>query len=126
AAAERVAAREAAIAAEAGRVDSAASPPSGEAADAEVDVTAPAARSVADSKDSQATILVGLALDAGAELFHNAEGLTYATIPVGQHRETYRTTTRAFKLWLRRLYRESVGRSCQSQAITDGVNELEG
>lgn len=78
------------------------------------------------AKESQATAIVNAAGAGDAEFFHDAEGLTYATVPIGNHHETYRTSSRAFRLWLRHLYREGEGRSCQAQAVTDAVNELEG
>ncbi len=57
-------------------------------------------------RDEHALQLIELARDA--ELFHNADGEAYATIPVGEHRENWRVRSRQFEQWLiGRYYRET-------------------
>jgi hypothetical protein len=75
---------------------------------------------------SQATLLVSLAMGAGAELFHSPEGDAYATIDVEGHRETWPLKVRGFRRWLARLFYEEEGKTPGSQAIHDALGVLEG
>jgi hypothetical protein len=75
---------------------------------------------------SQATLLVSLAMGAGAELFHSPEGNAYATIDVDGHRETWPLKVRGFRRWLARLFYEEEGKAPGSQAIHDALGVLEG
>jgi hypothetical protein len=75
---------------------------------------------------SQATLLVSLAMGAGAELFHSPEGDAYASISVEGHRETWPLKVRGFRRWLARLFYEEEGKAPGSQAIQDALGVLEG
>jgi hypothetical protein len=75
---------------------------------------------------SQATLLVALAMGAGAELFHSPEGDAYATIDVEGHRETWPLKVRGFRRWLARLFYEEEDKAPGSQAIQDALGVLEG
>jgi hypothetical protein len=77
-------------------------------------------------KLSQATVLVNLALEAGAELFHTPEGEAYATLPIDGRCETWPLRTKTVKRWLSRLYYVSTERAAGSQAIADALGVLEG
>jgi len=75
---------------------------------------------------SQATVLVGLAKDA--ELFHapGADGETYATVAVGDHRETHRINSRTFRRWLTGLYWTVCSKAPGGQAVQDAIHTLAG
>lgn len=76
---------------------------------------------------SQATILVGLALDSGVELFRTPAGDAFATVAVDGHRQTLRVGSRAFAHWLRRLYHGAMdGRAVGASAVADAAASLEG
>ena len=74
---------------------------------------------------SQATLLVNLAVDAGAELFHAPGGEAYATFR-GQHRGTWRLKTHSFRLWLTRRFHEQTGGVPGAPALQDALGVLEG
>ena len=68
--------------------------------------------------------LIDLAADA--ELFHDPQGIPYATFVVGSHRETHRLTSRGFKEWLAHRYYREHGGSANSQAVQDACTALAG
>lgn len=67
-----------------------------------------------------------IALADDAELFHDAQGIPYATFVVGSHRETHRLTSRGFKEWLAHRYYREHGGSANSQAVQDACTALAG
>ncbi len=75
-------------------------------------------------KDSQATLLVRLARDAGAEFFHD-DDVPYLRVRVGDHAEVHRLRSRTGKGWLVGLFLDAVNKAPGSQAITDALNTLE-
>lgn len=75
---------------------------------------------------SQATRLVALALDVGAELFHAPDGEAYASIKVGGHAETWPLKVKGFRHWLARQFYEAEGKAPGSQAVQDALGVLEG
>lgn len=75
--------------------------------------------------DSQAQRLVNLALESGAEFFHNAELEAYATIPINGHKETWPLRGKVFRNWLRRLLYERENKAPGAQAVQDAVEALE-
>src|SRR5262245_60411988 len=79
-----------------------------------------------DEDQSQATILVNLAIRAADELFHSAEGDAYATIDVEGHQETWLLKVRGFRRWLARLFYEEMRKAPGSQAVQDALAVLEG
>jgi hypothetical protein len=79
-----------------------------------------------DVHDSQATRLITLALDAGAELFHTPDGDAYATIAVAGHKETWPLKVKGFRRWLTRLFYQTEAKSPGSQAVQDALGVLEG
>lgn len=85
---------------------------------------APPAESRKSKPQSQASVLVGITDEA--ELFHTADGDTYATIPVNNHRETWAIKSRGFRDWLSKRYYESEGSIPNSQALQDALNTLQG
>ncbi len=74
---------------------------------------------------TQAQRLVELAIEAGAELFHH-DDRGYATIPVGDHRETWPLRVRGFRRWLERRFYEAMGTPPGAQAVQDALGVLEG
>jgi hypothetical protein len=76
-------------------------------------------------RENQATRLVQMALEAGVELWHDPEGDAWVTIPVLGHYEHRRVTSRAFKLWLQRLFYEQEERAAGSQGVTDALGILQ-
>ena len=76
---------------------------------------------------SQSSTLVALALRAGCELWHTADGDPYATIQVGTHQEHWPVRSRGFRRWLARVYyRRTAGSAPGAQAQQDALNVLEG
>ncbi len=67
-----------------------------------------------------------IALADEAELFHTPQGIPYATITNGSHRETHRLTSRGFKEWLAHRYYREYGGSANTQAVQDAVSALAG
>src|ERR1700687_3110249 len=66
---------------------------------------------------SKADRLIGLALDAGLELFHDPDQQGWASVRVDTHWENYPIRARAFQLFLLRLYYLDTGESTGAQAI---------
>lgn len=87
---------------------------------------APVASTAGDERraPSQATQLIELAADAGAELFHTPDGEAYATIPVGERRETWPLRGPGFRGWLARAFYESAGGAPGAQAVQDALEVL--
>lgn len=78
-----------------------------------------------EERHSQATRLVALAVEAGAELFHTPEGEAYATIPMEGHAETWPLRVKGFKRWLARLFYEEEGTAPGAQGLQDALCVLE-
>jgi len=68
---------------------------------------------------SQATELVEIARDA--DLFHSPQGDAWATVPVGDHRETYQVKAKGFRHWLANAYYRLHGKAACSQATQDAL-----
>ena len=66
---------------------------------------------------SKADRLIGLALDAGLELFHDPDQQGWASVRVDTHWENYPIRARAFQLFLLRIYYLNTGESPGAQAI---------
>lgn len=73
---------------------------------------------------SQASELVKFT--ESAELFHNADGDAFATIPIGDHRQTWPVNSRGLRRWLGRRFYLEHGRVPSSQAIQEAMNVIEG
>jgi hypothetical protein len=89
-------------------------------------VEAPQEQKNSGGSGSQATILVRLAVEGGAEFFHTRDGEPFASVPVGDHRETWPLGRKGFKGWLRRLFYEQTGGAPNSQALQDALGVLSG
>jgi hypothetical protein len=73
-------------------------------------------------KRSQATQLVELA--EGVELFHAPDGIAYARIEQGDHREVWPLKSGAIRSWLAGAYYRRYGKAAGGQAIRDAVEVL--
>ena len=63
----------------------------------------------------QADILVSLAADA--DLFHAADGTSYADLEINGHRESWPIRSKGFKRWLARQFFEATGGAPNSDAL---------
>ena len=75
-----------------------------------------------------ADLLGDLAADVAAEveLFHDPGGNAFATIPIGDHRETWPLHSKGFRQWMARRYHEKQGKTPNAQALVDATNVLAG
>ncbi len=80
----------------------------------------------AESRPSQATLLVNLATAAGVDLFHDHNGEAYASFMVEGHRETAAIKAKAFRSWLARGYFKQYSGAPGSQALQDAQTVLSG
>ncbi len=78
------------------------------------------------SKESQATILVGLAESSYAYFFHTPDQTAYAKLDFGDHHEVWEVRRKVFRRWLARLYYGAAGQAPGSQAVQDAIGVLEG
>ena len=69
------------------------------------------ARSEDLERQSKTDRLIGLALDAGLELFHDPDQHGWASVRVDTHWENYPIRARAFQLFLLRIYYLHTGES---------------
>jgi len=76
-----------------------------------------------EEKPTQAQLLVRRA--EGAELFHTPSGEAYASVPVGDHRETHQVKSKGFRRWLVRAFFERYDRPPGAQALQDALGLLE-
>src|SRR6516164_5863354 len=76
-------------------------------------------------RPSQATMLVELASQASACLFHAADGEAYAGVTVGGHHETHRLKAKSFRRWLTREFHIVHGKAPSGQAQRDALAVLE-
>jgi hypothetical protein len=77
-------------------------------------------------RPSQATRIVDLALDAGAELWHTPTGDPHVTLVVAGHQEHQPLGGRAVREYLARLHHTRTSRTPGGQAITDAIGTLSG
>jgi hypothetical protein len=75
---------------------------------------------------SVATRMVEMAMEEGAELWHDPDEEPYVTIPRNGHLEHHPLRVKAIRLWLSSLMYKQEGRSPGSQATQDALNVLEG
>jgi hypothetical protein len=76
-----------------------------------------------ERKPTQAELLVRCA--DGAELFHTSAGEAYATIPIGDHRETHPIKAKGFRRYLVRAFFDKYDRPPGAQALQDALGLLE-
>jgi len=76
-----------------------------------------------DGDPSVADLLVALAKDA--VLFHDGQGETYATIPVADHRESWRIASTHFKQWLAHRYYRAYRSSAPTNSLATAIAQLQ-
>jgi hypothetical protein len=85
-----------------------------------------AGQAKATKADNQTNHLIALADEA--ELFHSPEGLSYADVFVGGHRETWlvasRSTNTGFGAWLRHRFFEATGGAPNPQSLSAALNTI--
>ena len=77
-------------------------------------------------KESQATAMVRLALEAGAELWHTPTGDGYITIAVGGHHEHHPLASRGTRDYLTRLFYLDTGKAPNLPALQAAIATLNG
>lgn len=80
---------------------------------------------LAGGKDSKATLIVKLVMEAGVELFRDPADRTYATFAMGEHWETWPTSSQPFKRYLRNLYYGKYEGAPNAQSLVDALGVLE-
>jgi hypothetical protein len=81
------------------------------------------AEDVGAGKEPQAEILIRLA-ETSAELFRDSEGIGYADVRIGGHRETWRVGSRGFRLWLTQRYYRARGGAPNATAMQAALNVI--
>lgn len=74
-------------------------------------------------KKTHAQILLELA--AGIELFHGPDGQAFATVPIGDHFETWPLKSAGFARWIKKLFYEREGKPPSNQTFGDSLAVLE-
>ena len=74
--------------------------------------------------ETHVDVLLRLA-DAGATLFHEASGKTYAAVKVDDHVEVHEIGSEGFRRWLRHEFYKERGRAPSSQAFSDAIGILD-
>jgi hypothetical protein len=74
---------------------------------------------------SKADRLIGLALDAGLELFHDPDQQGWASVRIDTHWENYPIRARAFQLFLLRIYYLNYRESPGARAISSAAELFE-
>jgi hypothetical protein len=77
-----------------------------------------------DSGRTQADILVSLAQQG--DLFHDATGVAYVRLPVGDHVEVWPLASKRAKQWLRQAFFALTGKAVGGEAVASAVGTLEG
>jgi hypothetical protein len=75
-------------------------------------------------RPSQATALVQLAIEAGAEPSRDVVGEEFVTVMVGGHRETWLVRKKATEHWLGKLYFDRTGAVPNAEALRAAANIL--
>ncbi|MCX7601463.1 MAG: hypothetical protein N2Z75_05915 [Meiothermus sp.] len=77
-----------------------------------------------EAEPTAAKELARLALEY-SEFWKDGEGAAWATLQVEDHKENWPVRSRAFRLWLTRLYYEERGRPPNAQALQDALSAVE-
>lgn len=78
-----------------------------------------------NKKSSQADVLVKLALDSGAELFHTPNDDSFMSFDALGHRETWPVRSKATRQWLTRRFYRTTNKAPNSEAMQNALNLLE-
>jgi len=74
-------------------------------------------------RPAQRDLLIGVTDDC--ELWHDASGEAFASVPVNRHREHWPVRSRWFRIWLSGRYYSETGTAIGGQALEDGIRILE-
>ncbi|OPX77813.1 MAG: hypothetical protein A4E45_01757 [Methanosaeta sp. PtaB.Bin039] len=77
-------------------------------------------------KETQATILVRLVEESGAELWHTPAREPYITVAVSGHQENYRLDSEAARDWIGRLFYQEQRKITSNQSLYDALGVLRG
>ncbi len=66
-----------------------------------------------------------IAIGREAPLFHAPDGIAYATVPVGEHQETWALRSSGFKSWLAGTLWHRNGQIARAQVLQDALTTLE-
>ncbi|MFN0018638.1 MAG: toprim domain-containing protein [Pirellulaceae bacterium] len=83
----------------------------------------PSTVDASDDEQSQATIVANMAVDW--DLWHTPAKDSYATIPMGDHQETWPIRSQAFKRYLAMRFFEESNKAMNSEALSAAVNLIE-
>ena len=78
-----------------------------------------------ERKETQSQVLLRIAEQAGAELFHDPARVAYARVPAGEHREVWPVRSGDFRDWLLHGYFLETGKAPGAQPFHDARNTLE-
>jgi hypothetical protein len=77
-----------------------------------------------DEEQSQATMAVNMA--AGWDLWHTpAKDAAYATVPIGDHYETWPVKSQTFKRYVAKCFYDEKGKAMNSDAMSAAINLME-
>lgn len=79
-----------------------------------------------ESKESVASRIVRYVLEAEPELFHDDQQEPYATVEVGEHRETWPVRSKSFKLYADRAFYLREDASANANSLADALRTLAG
>lgn len=97
-----------------------AGPPPDTAADAVLD------EEDGGSRKTQAQIILEIAFEQGIECWSTPAGDPYTTIPIADHSEHHRMSSRAVRDWLSKIFYEEMEKPPSAQALADAVGVLRG
>ena len=84
-----------------------------------------AEKTTTPSKDKRPAKDILIELAQNAELFHTADGVSYADFVIHNHRETWPVRAKGFKRWLGRLYYEETSSAPNSEAMQSALGIIE-
>lgn len=79
-----------------------------------------------DQRDSQATAIVKLAKETGAQFFHTPMGDSYIRIQINGHPEHHRLPSKTGREYLTRLYFRKTGKAPNATSLQDAMATLSG
>jgi hypothetical protein len=77
-----------------------------------------------EKQRKQADLLIDLAVNE-AELFHAPDKECFASIQVGEHRETWKIRSKGFRRWLLQRFHKDTGTAPNGEAIQTAINSIE-
>ena len=78
-----------------------------------------------DKPESQADLLVKIAIESGADFFHTPTDEQFITFSSGSHRENWAIRSRAARRWITNKFYTATGKAPNSEAMHSALNVLE-